>query len=88
MTILLKATATSGNYAPICKAGDKGVYIYSKVNTAITLPTVVTFAPNVHGASMQGGGYTNKGKWVQPPEKQQKRRFSIENRLYFCPKYT
>lgn len=57
--------ATSGNYAPICKAGDKGVYIYSKVNTAITLPTVVTFAPNVHGASMQGGGYTNKGKWVE-----------------------
>ena len=56
--------ATSGNYAPICKAGDKGVYIYSKVNTEITLPTVVTFAPNVHGASMQGGGYTNKGKWV------------------------
>lgn len=55
--------ATSGNYAPICKAGDKGVYIYSKVNTAITLPTVVTFAPNVHGASMQGGGYANKGKW-------------------------
>ena len=50
--------ATSGNYAPICKAGDKGVYIYSKVNTSITLPTVVTFAPNV------GGGYTNKGKWV------------------------
>lgn len=56
--------ATSGNYAPICKAGDKGVYIYSKVNTAITLPTIVTFAPNVHGASMQGGGYNNKGKWV------------------------
>lgn len=56
--------ATSGNYAPICKAGDRGVYIYSKVNTSITLPTVVTFAPNVHGASMQGGGYTNKGKWV------------------------
>lgn len=56
--------ATSGNYAPICKAGDKGVYIYSKVNTAITLPTIVTFAPNVHGASMQGGGYTTKGKWV------------------------
>ena len=56
--------ATSGNYAPICKAGDKGVYIYSKVNTAITLPTIVTFAPNVHGASMQGGGYNNRGKWV------------------------
>ncbi len=56
--------ATSGNYAPICKAGDKGVYIYSKVNTSITLPTVVTFAPNVHGASMQGGGYNNRGKWV------------------------
>jgi hypothetical protein len=55
--------ATSGNYAPICKAGDKGVYIYSKVNTSITLPTVVTFAPNVHGASMQGGGYNNRGKW-------------------------
>lgn len=56
--------ATSGNYAPICKAGDKGVYIYSKVNTAITLPTIVTFAPNVHGASMQGGGYNIRGKWV------------------------
>lgn len=56
--------ATSGNYAPICKAGDEGVYIYSKVNTSITLPTVITFAPNVHGASMQGGGYTNKGEWV------------------------
>ena len=56
--------ATSGNYAPICKAGDKGVYIYSKVNTAITLPTVVTFAPNVNGASVTGGGYTNNGKWV------------------------
>lgn len=56
--------ATSGNYAPICKAGDKGVYIYSKVNTSITLPTIVTFAPNVHGASMQGGGYNNRGKWV------------------------
>lgn len=56
--------ATSGNYAPICKAGDKGVYIYSKVNTEITLPTIVTFAPNVHGASMQGGGYNNRGKWV------------------------
>ena len=56
--------ATSGNYAPICKAGDKGVYIYSKVNTSITLPTIVTFAPNVHGAAMQGGGYANKGQWV------------------------
>lgn len=58
------ADTMSGNYAPICKSGDKCVYIYSKVNTAITLKTVITFAPNVNGASVTGGGYTNKGKWV------------------------
>ena len=33
--------ATSGNYAPICETFDGGVYIYSKVNTAITIPTVL-----------------------------------------------
>lgn len=58
------ADTMSGNYAPICKSGDKCVYIYGKVQNEITLKTVITFAPNVHGASMQGGGYTNKGKWV------------------------
>ena len=35
------ADATSGNYAPICETYDGGVYIYSKVNTAITIPTVL-----------------------------------------------
>ena len=35
------ADATSGNYAPICETYDGGVYIYSKVNTAITVPTVL-----------------------------------------------
>lgn len=76
--------ATSGNYAPICKAGDKGVYIYSKVNTAITLPTVVTFAPNVHGASMQGGGYTNKGKWQASTTYEINDLVYNDNRQFVC----
>ena len=53
----------SGNYAPICKSGDKCVYIYGKVQDEITLKTVITFAPNVNGASVTGGGYNNRGKW-------------------------
>lgn len=76
--------ATSGNYAPICKAGDKGVYIYSKVNTSITLPTIVTFAPNVHGASMQGGGYTNKGKWVASTSYEIDDLVYTDNGQYVC----
>ena len=31
----------SGNYAPVCETFDGGVYIYSKVNTVITIPTVL-----------------------------------------------
>lgn len=58
------ADTMSGNYAPICKSGDKCVYIYGKVQNEITLKTVITFAPNVNGASVTGGGYTNKGEWV------------------------
>lgn len=58
------ADTMSGNYAPICKSGDKCVYIYGKVQNAITLKTVITFAPNVNGASVTGGGYNNRGKWV------------------------
>ena len=58
------ADTMSGNYAPICKSGDKCVYIYSKVQNEITLKTVITFAPNVIGASVTGGGYNNRGKWV------------------------
>lgn len=58
------ADTMSGNYAPICKSGDKCVYIYSKVQNEITLKTVITFAPNVNGASLTGGGYNNRGKWV------------------------
>ena len=58
------ADTMSGNYAPICKSGDKCVYIYSKVQEEITLKTVITFAPNVNGASITGGGYNNRGKWV------------------------
>lgn len=58
------ADTMSGNYAPICKSGDKCVYIYSKVQNEITLKTVITFAPNVNGASVVGGGYNNRGKWV------------------------
>lgn len=58
------ADTMSGNYAPICKSGDKCVYIYGKVQNEITLKTVITFAPNVNGASVTGGGYSNRGKWV------------------------
>lgn len=58
------ADTMSGNYAPICKSGDKCVYIYGKVQDEITLKTVITFAPNVNGASITGGGYNNRGKWV------------------------
>lgn len=58
------ADTMSGNYAPICKSGDKCVYIYSKVQNEITLKTVITFAPNVNGASIVGSGYNNRGKWV------------------------
>ena len=57
------ADTMSGNYAPICKSGDKCVYIYSKVQEEITLKTVITFAPNVNGASVVGGGYNNRGQW-------------------------
>lgn len=58
------ADTMSGNYAPICKSGDKCVYIYGKTTNEITLKTVITFAPNVNGASVVGGGYNNRGKWV------------------------
>ena len=57
------ADTMSGNYAPICKSGDKCVYIYGKVQDEITLKTVITFAPNVNGASITGGGYNNRGQW-------------------------
>lgn len=58
------ADTMSGNYAPICKSGDKCVYIYGKTQDEITLKTVITFAPNVNGASVVGSGYNNRGKWV------------------------
>lgn len=35
--------AMSGNYAPACQTYDGGIYIYSKVNTAITIPTIAIF---------------------------------------------
>lgn len=35
------AEAESGNYAPICETYDGGIYIYSKVNTTITIPTIL-----------------------------------------------
>lgn len=33
--------ATNGQYAPICQTYDGGVYIWSKINTAITIPTII-----------------------------------------------
>lgn len=35
--------ATSGNYAPICQTFNGGVYIYSKISTTITIPTVKVY---------------------------------------------
>ena len=35
------ADAESGNYASVCETFNGGVYIYSKVNTAITIPTIL-----------------------------------------------
>lgn len=32
--------ASSGNYAPICETGSSCVYVYSKVNNAIIIPTI------------------------------------------------
>ena len=33
--------AISGDYTPVCETYDGGVYLYSKVNTSITVPTIV-----------------------------------------------
>lgn len=32
--------AISGNYSPVCETGTNLIYIYSKVNTSITIPTI------------------------------------------------
>lgn len=40
------AEAASGNYAPVCETYDGGVYIYSKINTTITVPTIIIFTTN------------------------------------------
>ena len=34
------AEATSGDYAPLCETYAGGVYIWSKKNTAITIPVI------------------------------------------------
>lgn len=39
--VFAPSEALSGNYAPICEAYNGGVYIWSKVDTAITIPTIV-----------------------------------------------
>ena len=35
--------AMSGNYAPVCQTYNGGVYIYSKVSTTITIPSIIVF---------------------------------------------
>lgn len=35
--------AVSGNYSPICVTGTDIVTIYSKVNTTITIPSIIVF---------------------------------------------
>lgn len=37
------AQASSGNYAPLCNTYSGGIYIYSKVNDSITIPTIIVF---------------------------------------------
>lgn len=39
--ILSQADAVSGNYSSICETENEKVIIYAKVNTAITIPTIV-----------------------------------------------
>ena len=39
--VLSQADAASGNYSPICETENEKVIIYAKVNTAITIPTIV-----------------------------------------------
>lgn len=78
------ADTMSGNYAPICKSGDKCVYIYGKVQNEITLKTVITFAPNVNGASVTGGGYNNRGKWVASTTYEINDLVYTDNGQYVC----
>ena len=35
--------ASSGNYAPVCDTHAGGLYVYSKVNTSITIPSIIIF---------------------------------------------
>ena len=78
------ADTMSGNYAPICKSGDKCVYIYGKTTNEITLKTVITFAPNVNGASITGGGYNNRGKWVASTTYEIDDLVYTDNGQYIC----
>ena len=39
------AQAASGNYCPVAETYAGGVYIWSKVNTAITVPSVIVVKP-------------------------------------------
>lgn len=78
------ADTMSGNYAPICKSGYKCVYIYGKVQDEITLKTVITFAPNVNGASVTGGGYNNRGKWVESTTYEIDDLVYTDNGQYVC----
>lgn len=41
--VFAMAQAVSGDYAPICESGTDCVYIYAKVNTAITIPSVTVY---------------------------------------------
>ena len=78
------ADTMSGNYAPICKSGDKCVYIYGKVQNEITLKTVITFAPNVNGASVTGGGYNNRGQWQASTTYEINDLVYNDNRQFVC----
>lgn len=41
--VFAQSEAASGNYASVCETYAGGVYIYSAVNTSITIPTILIF---------------------------------------------
>lgn len=43
MVVFDPTQVASGNYAPVCDTYDGGVFVYSKVNTSITIPTIAVF---------------------------------------------
>lgn len=59
--------ASSGNFAPYSDSYVGGVYIYAKElpETAVVIPSLITFKSNIAGGSVGGGGgWNTRGAWV------------------------